>query len=146
MDSRFTPRRMPALDISALHAQPLSVLVAESHSAARRQLSDALQAMGLATFQASLGEEVVDIVRVAHIHALILDNDMPDLGGLEAIRVIRTFREVPPFLLLAATITRDLRMAALEGQATSLLPKPVDTALLSDIVQTMLLRSYGSLW
>jgi len=134
------------MDVNVSPAGRLSVLVAESQEVLRRELSAALGQMGLCIYEAGGGSETLDIVSTVKVHALVLDFDMPDLTGLETVRVIRTFQEVPPYLLLASVVTRGLQMAALDGHATSVLPKPVDTGLLSDIVQTMLMRSYGGRW
>ncbi len=124
-------------------SNPLSVLVAESHPAIRRNLSEALRGMGLSTYEASGGQETLEIVSTVRVHALILDYDLPDLGGLQTVRVMRTFREVPPYLLLASAITREMQVDALASHATSVIPKPVDMDMLSDIVETMLLRAYN---
>jgi len=124
----------------------LRILVADSQETSRRFLSGALRDIGLVSVEAADARETLDLVCSVEIHGLVLDSDLPDLGGLETIRVIRTFHSVPPYLLLAEALTRELRVAALDGRATSVLPKPVDTGIFSDIVRTMLLREYGRIW
>jgi len=124
----------------------LNVLVADGQPLVRYSLAEALREMGLVTYEAAGGGEVVEIVSVVPVHALVLDSDLPDMGGLETIRIIRTFKDVPPYLLTASVITRDLQVAALDSQAAAVLPKPVDMSVLSDIVETVFLRYYGFHW
>jgi two-component system, OmpR family, response regulator len=117
------------------------VLVADGASVVRREVAAALVDLGLDVYEAGRGEEACEVISVVRIDALILDSALPAFGGLETIRVIRTFQRVPPFVLVAEEPTRELQVAALEWLATSVMPKPVDMTLLSDIVRTMLARA-----
>lgn len=121
----------------------LNALVAESENRFRREMVEVLEEMGLHTYEAGYGSEAVEIVSSVEIHALVIDVELPDFGGLKAVRVIRTFKDVPPFVLLASEVTRALQREAMESQAVSILQNPGDLLLLSDILQSTLLRSYG---
>jgi CheY-like chemotaxis protein len=121
----------------------LNALVAESDSRGRRELVAAVTAMGLNAFEASYGSEAVDILAALDIHALIIDAELPDFGGLEAVRIVRTFRRVPPYVLLADEVTRALQAEAMESEAVSILRNPVDLVLLSEILESALFRWYG---
>ena len=131
------------MDLVNRYAQRLNVLVAGGEPVVRHRLIGALASIGLTTCEASDARETVDVVCSVRIDGLVLDNDLPDIGGLETIRIIRTFHRVPPYLLLASALTRDLQVAALDWEATSVMPKPVDEDLLSDVVRGMLMRAYG---
>jgi len=124
----------------------LRVLVADRQQAIRDFLVGALREIGVRTVEAADAREAVEIICSVEVHGLVLDSELPELGGLETIRVIRAFQRVPPYLLLAEVLTHDLRAAALDGRATSVLPKPVDAGIFCDIVRTMLLREYGRIW
>lgn len=117
------------------------VLVADGESVMRREVAAALEGLGLDVYEARRGEEVCEVISVVRIDALVLDSGLPAFGGLETIRIMRTFQRVPPFVLVAEDPTRELQVEALEWLATSVLPKPVDMMLLSDIVRTMLARA-----
>ncbi len=121
----------------------LNALVAESDRCGRRELVAAVTAMGLNVFEASYGYEVVELLSAIDIHALIIDTELPDFGGLEAIRIVRTFRRVPPYLLVADEITRALQAEAMESEAVSILRSPVDLVVFSEILESALIRSYG---
>ncbi|MCD6405689.1 MAG: response regulator [Planctomycetes bacterium] len=121
----------------------LNALVAEGQVRFRSELVDVLREMGLNTYEAAYGSEVLEIVQAVEIHALVIDADLPDVGGLGAVRIIRTFRKVPPFLLLASEITRALQAEAFDAQAVSVLRNPADIALLSQMLAATLAKCYG---
>jgi DNA-binding response OmpR family regulator len=121
----------------------LNALVAQGESRFRGELAAVLRGMGLNTYLAAYGNEAVEILSCLDIHALVVDTRLPDFGGLEIVRVVRTFRTVPPFVLLADEVTSQLRAAALESDAVSIMRNPVDTVLLSEILDAALSRCYG---
>jgi DNA-binding response OmpR family regulator len=123
-----------------------NALIAEREPALRDQAARALKMMGLNTFEARSGAEAIDVFGSVEVHAMIIDVNLPQIGGLEAVRVIRTFAKVPPFLLLARHVTRSLQAAAIESRAVSILQTPADLALLSEMLAAVLDRSYGSGW
>ena len=124
----------------------LNALVAQGESRFRGELAALLRGMGLVTYEAAYGNEAVEILSSVDIHALVVDTELPDFGGLEIVRVVRMFRRVPPFVLLADEVTRALRAAALESEAVSIMRNPVDAVLLGEILESMLARCYGSSW
>lgn len=130
--------QIPIEDMSGLNA-----LIAESDLDYRSRLTRTAREMGLNTYEAAYGSEAVELFSSVRIDALVIDAELPDFGGLEAVRIIRTFSKVPPFLLVAREVTRSLRAQAMESQAASILMSPVDLALFSEILGTVLSRRYG---
>jgi len=121
----------------------LNALVAESVGPFRRRMVSQLEALGLNTFEAGCGREAVEIVASCRVHALVIDTELPDFGGLQAVRVMRTFTRVPPFLLVARKVTRALTARAMESRAVSILQSTSDLGLLAEILEEALVRSYG---
>ena len=121
----------------------LNALIAESDPRYRTGLACAARGMGLNIYEAALGREAVEVFSSVEVHALVIDAELPDFGGLETVRIIRTFSKVPPFLLVAREVTRSLRAQAMESEAVSILSSPVDLALFSEILQAVLSKRYG---
>lgn len=119
--------------------------MADSEPASRESLALTLRMCGFQPFEAGDANEAIDVMSSIEVHGLVLDSDLPEIGGLETIRVIRAFHRVPPFLLLANTLIRELHMAALDWRATTVLPRPVDSWLFTDMVHRMLVREYGNM-
>lgn len=118
-----------------------SILVADSEPHVRRELSSALRERGVMVYQAGRGDEAVEIASRVRVSALVLDSRLPGFGGLETIRIIRTFgADMPPWLLVAEEVTRELRMAALDREATSVVPKPVNVEVVLEILESIFSR------
>lgn len=129
------------MDTGSRNLDGLNVLIADGEPFVRRDVAAALRDLGLGVFEARRGEETLEVISVVHISAMVLDVSLPDYGGFETIRVMRTFQRVPPYVLLAEDATRELQVTALEWLATSVVPKPVDVGLITDLVRTMLMRA-----
>ncbi len=121
----------------------LNALIAEGEKDFRTALALTARGIGLNTYEASYASEAVEMLSSVEIHALVIDAELPDFGGLQAVRMVRTFAQVPPFLLVAREVTRSLRAQAMEQEAVSLLGSPVDMVLFSEILQGVLSRRYG---
>jgi NDP-sugar pyrophosphorylase family protein/CheY-like chemotaxis protein len=73
------------------------------------------------------GREAIEAVREEKYDAVILDLQMPDMDGIETIRVIRTLENgrAVPIVLFTAHNEREVEAAALEAGADGVLIKPL---------------------
>src|SRR5580704_14234574 len=67
-----------------------TVLVVDDEPAIRRALRGTLALLGYSAHEASSGEQGVDLARCQHYDAIVLDVNMPGLGGIEACRRLRS--------------------------------------------------------
>ena len=94
-------------------------------------------------FQSEDGAEAVEIVQRQLVHLLILDMHMPDLTGLETLRLIRQVaRRVLPTIFITADRSEHLRREALNAEACSLVPKPVNPNVVRILVHRILSEFY----
>jgi DNA-binding response OmpR family regulator len=122
-----------------------NILVADSEPHVRRELSSALAETGVRVYQARHGDEAVEIISRVRVSALVLDSRLPSFGGLETIRIMRTFgADVPPWVLVAEELTRELRMEALDRDAASVVPKPVNVEVVLEILESIFSRGRSS--
>jgi DNA-binding NarL/FixJ family response regulator len=82
----------------------LRVLVADDHDDVRRAivrvLSEAFEIVG----EVSTGAAVVEAVRALHPDVIVSDLAMPQLNGLEAMKVLRDTGHTVPFVLMTAGV------------------------------------------
>jgi DNA-binding NtrC family response regulator len=71
---------------------------------------------------------------------------MPQLGGMQVIRIMRELRKAPPAILLATDLTTHLLREALGMHVFSVLSKPVDFNLLLDALARVLRRYHQGQW
>ena len=100
------------------------ILVADDDSSTRRALRVTLSGMGFTVVEAARGEEALSLARVTWFDAVLLDVDMPGMGGVEACRFIR--RAVPrlPILMLTVMDSEDDKVLALDAGADDYITKP----------------------
>jgi len=71
---------------------------------------------------------------------VILDRNMPGIGGIEALQALRLMtrgRERLPVIILSADVTAEAKREALEAGADSFLSKPIEALRLLEEIQTL---------
>jgi two-component system KDP operon response regulator KdpE len=101
-----------------------AILVVDDETSVRRVLSATLTGMGFTVVAASRGQEAVELVKVAQFDAVLLDVDMPGMGGIEACRSIRCSNAFLPVLILTAMDSEDDRVVGLDAGADDYITKP----------------------
>jgi two-component system KDP operon response regulator KdpE len=101
-----------------------TVLVVDDDSSTRRALRMTLSGMGFTVVEAARGEEALSLVRVTRFDAVLLDVDMPGMGGLEACRTIRHAVARLPILMLTVLDSEDDKVLALDAGADDYITKP----------------------
>jgi len=106
------------------------VLIADDDHAASAFYEAALQRDGFNTILVRNGQEVLELLDRQPVDAVILDQHMPVMGGLEALLAIRAsgpMRTLPVIMLTGAAEEAD-RIRGLETGADDYIAKPVGPA------------------
>ena len=105
-----------------------------------------LEPQGVQTLSARSGREALHLIESKPIHVAVLDQQMPQLGGLQVIKLMREMKFAPPAILLANQLTNNLLHEALGMHVFTVLAKPVDFNLLLDSLARVLRRYHESRW
>jgi len=100
-----------------------SILVVDDEPQIRRVLKTTLSSQGYVILEAKTGEEAVDVVRKEKPDLVLLDVNMPGVGGIEACREIRRSSEAPIIMLTVRNAERD-KVSALDAGADDYVVKP----------------------
>jgi CheY-like chemotaxis protein len=131
----------------AIGQHRFTVLLANEQEDWHQTVRGLLEPQGVQTISARSGREALEVLESQPIHAAVLDHQMPQLGGLQVIRLVRELhKSAPPAILLANDLTSYLLREALGMHVFSVLSKPVDTNLLLDALARVLRRYYESRW
>src|SRR5687767_2234900 len=118
----------------------LRVLVADDNATNREVLGKILERSGHGVTLVNDGEQALDAIeRDAH-DLVILDRNMPGLGGVEALQALRLMtrgRERLPVIMLSADVTPEAKREALEAGADAFLSKPIEALRLLDEMQRL---------
>jgi two-component system KDP operon response regulator KdpE len=101
-----------------------TILVVDDDSSTRRALRVTLTGMGFTVVEAARGEEALSLARVTWFDAVLLDVDMPGMGGVEACRCIRRAVARLPILMLTVMDSEDDKVLALDAGADDYITKP----------------------
>jgi two-component system KDP operon response regulator KdpE len=107
--------------------QAIRILVVDDESAIRRALRPPLVELGFQVAEASRGEEALQLLRGATFDAVLLDVNMPGIGGVETLRRIRAFAPRIPILMLTVRDKEEEKVEALDIGADDYITKPFST-------------------
>jgi two-component system, OmpR family, KDP operon response regulator KdpE len=103
------------------------LLIVEDDSALRRSLRTTLDVLGFDVGEASNGEDGLVRLRMVDYEAVLLDINMPGIGGIETCRRIRRVYTKLPILMLTVRDSEDDKVEALEAGADDYVIKPFQT-------------------
>ncbi len=105
----------------------IRILVVDDETAIRRALRPPLLELGFQVAEASRGEEALQALRAAQYDAVLLDINMPGIGGIETLRRIRAFAPRLPVLMLTVRDDEEDKVEALDMGADDYVTKPFST-------------------
>jgi len=111
-----------------------NILIVDDDRLTRVMLSTILEGGGHAVTAAADGEEALRLAAGAHFDLVLLDIWMPGMGGLEVLDRLRALEAPPRVVILTSDETPETLLAAVRGQASRYLTKPVEAAALLDVV------------
>jgi len=115
------------------------ILVVDDEPQIRRVLRTELTSAGYEVDDAKTGEEALDKVRAFRPDLILLDINMPGMGGLAACRSIRTDTNVA-IIMLTVRNTEAAKIEALDAGADDFVTKPFSTPELLARVRAALRR------
>ncbi|HWG20865.1 MAG TPA: response regulator transcription factor [Terracidiphilus sp.] len=102
----------------------IRVLVVDDEPAIRRALRPPLTELGFEMAEVSRGEMALDLLRTEPFDAVLLDVNMPGIGGIETLRRIRAMAPRLPILMLTVRDREEEKVNALELGADDYVTKP----------------------
>jgi len=123
-----------------------TVLLANEEESWHQTIRQLLLPQGVQAVTARNGREALHLIESVPVHAAVLDAQMPLLGGMQVIKLMREIRGAPPAILLTSHLTDHLLREALGMQVFSVLSKPVDFNLLLDALARVLRRYHENRW
>lgn len=100
-----------------------NILVVDDEPQIRRVLRSTLSTQGYVITDAKTGEEALELLRKERPDLVLLDMNMPGIGGIETCREIRRASDAPIIMLTVRNAERD-KVAALDAGADDYVVKP----------------------
>jgi two-component system KDP operon response regulator KdpE len=121
--------------------QKSKVLVVEDDDGIRQSLFETLGALGFAVGESCSGEEALSRLYMADYDAVLLDINMPGMGGMEACRRISQAHPGLPIIMLTVRDEEDDKVHALDSGADDYVTKPFQVRELTARLRSAIRRA-----
>jgi DNA-binding response OmpR family regulator len=119
------------------------ILFADDHPDTRELVQFLLRQAGFSVSVTGDSSEVLHLLATDHFDALLLDNWMPEVTGLELCRLIRSFDQTILIFFCSGAATEADKKAALSAGAQGYIVKPFDPDELTATLRAALSISHG---
>jgi two-component system KDP operon response regulator KdpE len=116
-----------------------AILLVEDDPALRRALRTTLRSREFEVLEAATGESAIVIAADRRPDVVILDLGLPDLDGVDVLRQLRAFSDVP-VIVLTARDEQSEKVRSLDAGADDYVTKPFDTEELLARIRAALRR------
>ncbi len=116
-----------------------AILLVEDDPALRRALRTSLRSRDFDVLEAATGEDAIVLAADRRPHVVILDLGLPDVDGIDVLRRLRAFSEVP-VIVLTARDDQSEKVRSLDAGADDYVTKPFDTEELLARIRAALRR------
>jgi two-component system, OmpR family, KDP operon response regulator KdpE len=107
-----------------MRSKPAKVLVVDNDATMRRTLRVALSAQGYSVTEARSGEEAIGEIAQQAATFVLLDIEMPGIGGMETCRRIRGMSQQTGIVMVTVCDSEEDKIGALEAGADDYITKP----------------------
>ncbi len=107
-----------------MSAESGSLLIVDDERSIRVSLKTILGNFGFDIVEAARGEEALALVRTEKFDAVLLDINMPGIGGVEVCRLMRKVSPRLPIVMLTVQSSEDRKVEALNAGADDYITKP----------------------
>jgi len=116
-----------------------TVIMAEDNMVSQTVVSEFLEHMGFRVVKAQTGKEVINLSQTILPVLVLMDIQMPEMDGLEAMRLLRADSrfEIVPIIALTALAMPGDRERCLAAGANDYVSKPVSLKNLADLIDKL---------
>jgi two-component system KDP operon response regulator KdpE len=104
--------------------QTLRIFLVDDDAAIRRALRTSLTALGFVVTEAARGEDALLLLRTATVDVVLLDVQMPGIGGIKTLLRLREMFPRLPILMVTVQDSEEQKVEALEAGADDYITKP----------------------
>lgn len=121
----------------------MHILLVEDNAATARSVELILISAGHTVSQTGSGEDAIELAEIYDYDAILMDLELEDITGLEALRALRAKKSPIPVIILSGSIDVDSKVNALAAGADDYVTKPFHKAELTARINAVVRRSRG---
>ena len=117
-----------------------TILIVEDNEKNMKLVRDVLQHKGYATLEAATGREGVRLALEKRPDLILMDIQLPDIDGIQALAQIRAVAalDATPVVAVSASVMPDDQHKIIASGFDAFITKPIDLKLFLDTVQRVL--------
>ena len=119
----------------------MNILIVEDDTAIREGVAEFLKENEYEVLCAEDGEKALEILKSKEIHLALLDIMLPKKNGIEVLKELRTFSELPVIMLTAVT-DEETQVQTFDNFADDYICKPFSLILLLKRIEALLRARY----
>ncbi len=119
----------------------LKILISDDSKLLRKKLRAELEELNCEVIEAENGKEAIMLDLQEHPDGVILDIVMPEVGGIEALQVIREVSPEIPVVMLSSAGTPQKLMQTLKMGAIDFIQKPYTSEQIKKAVEQIRKRA-----
>jgi two-component system KDP operon response regulator KdpE len=127
-----------------MNSDQSTVLIVDDERSIRISLRTILSSLGFMIVEAARGEEALALVRTAQFDVVLLDINMPGMGGVEVCRLMRKASARLPIVMLTVQGSEDRKVEALDAGADDYITKPFQLRELIARIRAAVRRNYAA--
>jgi two-component system cell cycle response regulator CtrA len=128
-------------EISKPQEASMNILLIEDDDLVARSLGMMLRHEGFALQTARLGQQGIELLKLHNFDLVLLDLNLPDMSGMEVLRILRDGGADTPIMVLSGTAEMATKVAMLAGGADDYVTKPFNRDELVARLHAVLRRS-----
>jgi len=117
------------------------ILIVDDEASMRRNIVDLFSMKGYSLLEARSGEEAMDMINKTTFDILILDINLPNMSGLDVLKLTKTSYPELPFIMLTAYGTSEKAIEAMKLGAFDYMEKPFELEEFIMIIERALKHS-----
>jgi CheY-like chemotaxis protein len=118
-----------------------SIMIVDDSKVNRDYLRSILTTNSFEVLEASRGGEALEILETQEPNVMILDLNMPGIGGLETLRSIRAKGHTFPIIIFTSEDKEEVKRKCMDAGANEILFKPSKPHQLMRVISKMLIAS-----
>ena len=122
---------------AAILDRKLRILITDDSKLLRKKLRTELEKLDCEVLEAANGKESVEIVLQEMPDCVFLDIVMPEVGGIEALQVIKEVSPEIPVVMLSSAGSPQKLMTTLKMGAMEFIQKPYKSEQIQKVVETI---------
>ncbi len=111
------------------------ILIVEDDPDAQWKLARSLTVRGHRTVGAGTGEGALALIAEWPVGVVLLDDDLPGMGGLEVVQALRKHHPRIPVIFMTHTCSKERLQTILRAGVDACILKPIDTAELNMVLR-----------